>query len=104
FAKGDGTGQRRFLPDLFAKMLRRGWVEAKKAASIADHAATVADFVAAQRRSRIAVANALTPGQRSAAITRARDDLALLDYAPLGVRVSERRANITAELDALSAA
>lgn len=104
FATGDETGTRRFLPDLFAKMLRKAWADAKKAASFTSHQATVEAFVAAQRRSRIAVARALTPGERSAAISRARDDLTLLDYAPLGVRTSERRANIKAELDALTAA
>lgn len=104
FAVGDETGQRPFLPQLFAKMLRKAWADAKKASRHQDHQATVAAFVEAQRRSRIAVAKALTPGERSAAIGRARDDLTLLDYAPLGVRTSERRANIKAELDALTAA
>jgi len=104
FAAGDETGARRFLPSLFAKMLRSAWTDAKAAARHAVHLATAATFVEAQRRSRVAVAQAMTPGERSAAITRACDDLTLLDYAPLGVRASERRAHLKAELAALSAA
>lgn len=104
WATGDETGNRRFLRDLFARLLRTAWANARKAARDAEHAATVAAFVGAQRRSHLAVAAALTPGERSAAISRARDDLALLDYAPLGVRTSQRRANLRAELSTLTAA
>ena len=32
-----------------------------------------------------------------------REELALVDYAPLGVRTSERRRDLSAQLDALSA-
>ncbi len=104
FATGDETGTRRFLRDLFGKMLTKAWADAKKAAHHADHQATVRAFVEAQRRSHLAVAKAMTPGERSAAISRARDDLAILDYAPLGVRTSQRRADLRETLSALTAA
>ncbi|MBN9345020.1 MAG: hypothetical protein J0I48_02295 [Devosia sp.] len=104
WATGDETGQRRFLRPLFSRLLRTAWENARKAALHADHEATARAFVEAQRRSHLAVAKAMTPGERSAAIVNARADLALLDYAPLGVRTANRRAELRSTLDALTAA
>jgi hypothetical protein len=104
YAAGDTAAHRSFLRPLFGKMLRKAWADAKAAAARDVHAATVAAFVDAQRRSHEAVAKAMSPSERSAAITRARDDLALLDYAPLGVRTSHRRAELTTTLSVLTAA
>jgi hypothetical protein len=102
FAKGDTGGKRMFLGHLFAKMLRRSWDEAKKAAR--SLAATDAAFVEAQRRVQIATVAALDPMVRSARIVEIRSELQVLDYAPLGVRTSQRRHDLGAELSMLQSA
>lgn len=102
FATGDETGSRRFLRDLFGKMLTKAWADAKKAAQHADHQATVRAFVEAQRRVAIAKASAMEPGARNARIAAIRDDIEILQYAPLGVRVSQKRAALTDEFSALT--
>ncbi|WP_423066152.1 hypothetical protein [Devosia sp. CN2-171] len=99
FAKGDAGTKRMFLRFLFAKMLRRAWEEAKKAAT--SLAATAAAFVDAQRRVQAAAVAALDPMVRSARIVEIRSELQVLDYAPLGVRTSQRRHNLGAELSLL---
>lgn len=40
---------------------------------------------------------------RSARVSTIRDELTTLDYAPWGVRTSQRRMNLNAELQLLSA-
>jgi hypothetical protein len=103
YLAGDTAERRPFFRPFFVKMLRKAWAEAKVAATHAAQEAIAAAFVEAQRRSHLAVAAAMSPADRSAAITRARDDLALLDYAPHGVRTTRRRAELTSTLNALSA-
>lgn len=104
WATGDETGKRRFLPDLFAGLLRTAWADAKKAARIAASNETARAFVAAQRRVAVAKAAAMPEAERSARIAAIRDDLEILQYAPLGVRVSQKRAALTDELAVLTAA
>lgn len=102
YAKGDETGRRMFLRFLFAKTLRRAWDEAKRAAkSTVD---TAAAFLAAQARVQAATVAAMDPMARSARIVAIRDELTVLDYAPLGVRSRQRRANLGAELQSLQIA
>jgi hypothetical protein len=98
WATGDDTGERRFLPELFARVLRTAWADARKAD------ATARRFLELQHQGRVAVAAAMEPVERSAAISRAREELTTLDYAPLGVRTSQRRADLRATLSALTAA
>ena len=104
FALGDSATHRVFLRTFFYKMLTKAWADAKKAAALRSHTETAAAFVEAQRRSHLAVAAAMLPADRSAAIARARDDLRMLDYAPLGVRTSQRSADLRSTLSALTAA
>ena len=105
FAAGDTSTRRVFLRSFFAKMLRRAWADAKQADATArrfadaDKAARL--FVDSQHAARVALAAAMTAAQLSARLSAVRDELALLDYAPWGVRVSNRRARLTAELAAL---
>lgn len=99
FAKGDETGRRMFLSFLFAKMLRRAWDEAKKAASSLSR--TAAAFVAAERRANVARIAAMDPMVRSARLVAIRQKLQELDYAPLGVRTVQRRHDLSAELSLL---
>lgn len=103
FVAGDETGRRSFLRELFGKMLRMAWADAKKAAAIAASDATAAAFVVAQQRVMTAKVAALSLGERSRRVTELRDELDHLDYAPLGVRVSNRRTQLTAELSAFTA-
>ena len=49
-------------------------------------------------------AAALPAGERSVRIVEVRQGLALLDYAPWGVRTSNRRHDLNAQLDALTGA
>ncbi len=102
FAKGDTADKRMFLGHLFSKMLVRAWAEAKKAA--ATLAATAAQFLEAERRAQTAAAAAMDPMARSARIVAIQSELQVLDYAPLGVRTIQRRQNLGAELQLLSAA
>ena len=60
-------------------------------------------FVDAQRNARIALAASWSLEQRSVRASSLRDEITLLDYAPWGVRAAERRAALTAELDAIEA-
>lgn len=107
WAAGDENG-RRFIRSLFAKALTSAWSEAKAKAAQGLRAreveATAARFIEAQRRRWVEVVSAWTPGQRSARIAAIQDELALLDYAPWGTRVSDKRAALTEELAAIEAA
>lgn len=107
FAAGDENG-RRFIRAIFAKALTAAWAEAKAKAADAIRAQEAEEiarrFVAAQHRSRVAVCAAWTPQQRSARIAAIRDELAHLDYAPWGIRVSDKRATLNDELAAIEAA
>lgn len=107
FAAGDENG-RQFIRAIFAKALTDAWAEAKAKAADALRAQeteeTARRFVAAQHRSRVAVCAAWTPQQRSARIAAIRDELAHLDYAPWGIRVSDERATLNDELAAIEAA
>ena len=107
FAAGDETGNRRFIRTIFARQLRNAWADAKtadqraRASREADEAAR--RFLDAQRNARIALAASWSPEQRSVRASSLRDEITLLDYAPWGVRAAERRAALTAELDAVAA-
>jgi hypothetical protein len=107
FLPNDSSEHRAFYRPLFAKMLTKAWADAKRAAADAARAAeteaTARRFIEAQRNARIALAARMTSDQRSARISAVRDEIALLAYAPWGVRVADRRADLTAELDVLSA-
>lgn len=102
FAKGDTADKRMFLGHLFAKMLRRAWEEAKKAARSFND--TAAAFIAAERRANVARIAAMDPMTRSARIVAIRAELQVLDYAPWGVRTGDRRASLGAELELLNSA
>lgn len=104
FALGDENGRRKFLPDLFAKMLRQTWADAKAVAARRAVDDTAREFVTAQQRATMARLAAMPAGERSARISQLRDELTLLDYAPLGVRTSQRRHQLNAELNAYAAA
>jgi hypothetical protein len=104
WATGDETGNRRFLRDLFARLLRTAWANARKAAANDASTETARRFVEAQRRVAIAKAAAMEPGTRSARVAAIRDEIEILQYAPLGVRVSQKRAALTDELAVLTAA
>ena len=98
FAAGDTATHRKFLRSLFGKMLRQAWADAKKAATN-----TASAFVVAQQRVMTDKAAAMPAGERSVRIVEVRQELALLDYAPWGVRTSHRRADLSAQLTALTA-
>jgi hypothetical protein len=98
YAAGDTAIQRMFLPKLFGRLLRSAWDDARMAEL------TAGQFVAAQSRVMADKAAALSPAERSTRISAIRDEIAVLDYAPLGVRHGHRRADLTAQLDALTAA
>lgn len=102
YAAGDTGTRRVFLRSFFAKMLRRAWDEAKKAARTVND--TSAAFRAAERRVRVAAVAAMDPAIRSARISAIRDELTVLDYAPWGVRTVNRRAALGAELEVLRTA
>ena len=104
WATGDETGSRRFLRDLFARLLRTAWADAKKAALLDASRETARTFVAAQHRVAVAKVAAMEPGVRSARVASIRDEIELLQYAPLGVRVSQKRAALTDELAVFTAA
>lgn len=106
-AAGDVADKRMFLRSLFAKMLRRAWDEAKADARNAN--AREADRVAEQLRARIRASQAdlaarMDPMARSARIVEIRGELQVLDYAPWGVRTSQRRADLGIELQLLETA
>ena len=107
FAAGDETGNRHFIRSIFARQLRNAWADAKKAEQRAQHALEADDtarrFFDAQRNARIALAASWSPEQRAVRASSLRDEITLLDYAPWGVRAAERRAALTAELDAIEA-
>lgn len=98
WATGDETGQRRFLPELFARLLRTAWADARKADAVTRR------FLELQQRGQVAVARQMEAGERSARISEIRDRLEVLDYAPFGVRAVEKRAALKAELAVLTAA
>jgi hypothetical protein len=99
FAAGDAGTHRKFLRSLFGKMLRLAWADAKKAA-VTD---TASAFVAAQSRVMAQKAAAMPAVERSARIVELRAELQVLDYAPWGVRTSDRRADLYAQFNALTA-
>ena len=103
-AAGDTAEHRVFLRDFFAKMLRRAWAEAKAEAARRATEQTAQAFVAAQHRVMAEKVAAMSPGQRSVRISQLRDELTVLDYAPLGVRTANRRRDLTAQLDAFAGA
>jgi hypothetical protein len=98
YAAGDTATERVFLPKLFSRLLRSAWDDARMVDL------TAVQFVAAQSRVMADKAAAMSPAERSARISTIRDEIAVLDYAPLGVRHGHRRADLTAQLDALTAA
>jgi hypothetical protein len=107
FAAGDENGKRAFVRALFVRCLRRAWEDAKAEARSAN--AREAARLAAQLQVRIAasqrdLAARMDSQARSARIASIRDELRMLDYAPWGVRTSDRRANLSAELGILQAA
>lgn len=107
FASGDETGKRRFLRPLFARCLSTAWANAKAAARSANsrEAARIAEQLQASiRASQADLAARMDPMARSARIASLRDELTLLDYAPWGVRTSDRRSNLSAELRLLESA
>ena len=65
--------------------------------------AIAAELVARLQARRVATIAAMPAGDRSLRISQLRDELALLDYAPLGVRTAPRRAQLSAELRAFGA-
>ncbi|HEV2517920.1 MAG TPA: hypothetical protein VGV07_21895 [Devosia sp.] len=104
FAAGDETGSRAFLRPFFAKMLRRAWEDAKAEASTAN--AREATRLATELQARIRASQAdlaarMDPMARSARIVEIRGELQVLDYAPWGVRTSQRRADLGIELQLL---
>lgn len=101
---GDSAGHRAFYRPLFARMLQQAWADARKAAAHTAHRATAAAVVAAERRAADVRIAAMAPEARSARASAIRDELGLLEYAPLGVRTGDRRANLSAELASLQAA
>ena len=89
----------------FAYCLRMAWavtkeIAAKTAASLIE---TATAFVAAERRVQTAAVAAMPDMARSARIVSIRGELQVLDYAPWGVRTSQRRTNLNAELQLLTA-
>jgi len=101
-ALGDENGRRKFLPELFAKMLRQAWADAKAAAARRAVDDPAREFVAAQQRATVARVVAMSPGERSLRISQIHDELTVLDYAPLGARTANRRRDLTAELNAFA--
>jgi len=100
-----GWGVRRdgpFSRSHFAYCLRMAWAEAKAAAAPAVEA-TAQAFASAQARVMAAKAAAMPEGERSARISELRDELTVLDYAPLGVRTMNRRRDLNAQLAAFTA-
>lgn len=104
FAAGDTNGKRVFVRALFARCLRRAWGDAKVEARSANSreaarlAAELQDKIAASQRD---LAARMAPEARSARIAAIRDELTVLDYAPLGVRTSHRRMHLGSELSVL---
>lgn len=105
FAAGDDTGHRCFLRAIFAKALAAAWAEAKKALDAScrrqreqELARQLVERLHATRAARIAM---MTTQERAARLSGVKDELELLDYAPWGVRVSDRRGELRTELAAL---
>ena len=101
-ALGDESGKRMFLRDFFAKCLRKAWAEAKVAAADAARNSVAQAFVAAQARMMVEKVAAMPTGERSLRISQLRDELTVLDYAPLGVRTANRRRDLNAQLAAFA--
>lgn len=102
WAAGDENG-RSFIRAIFAKALTAAWAKAKRAAAAVALTETAVAFVAAERRVHAAAVAAMDPMSRSARINTIRDELQVLDYAPWGVRTSQRRMNLSTELQLLTA-
>ena len=102
-----GLGVRRdgpFSRKHFAYCLRMAWAVTKeRAAKAAAVTETAVAFVAAERRVQSAAVAAMDPMVRSARLSTIRDELTTLDYAPWGVRTSQRRMDLNAELASLTA-
>lgn len=102
-----GLGVRRdgpFCRKHFAYCLRMAWAVLKeRAAKAAAVTETAAAFVKAEARVLSAAAAAMDPMVRSARVSTIRDELTVLDYAPWGVRTSQRRMDLNAELNLLTA-
>lgn len=107
FAAGDVDGKRVFVRSLFGRCLRRAWADAKAEARSANarEATRLAEQLQASiRASQVDLAARMDPMARAARIASLRDELTLLDYAPWGVRTSDRRSNLSAELRLLESA
>jgi hypothetical protein len=104
WAAGDESGKRCFLRPLFARCLRTAWEDAKADARSANsrEAARLAEQLQARiRASQADLAARMDPMARSARIVEIRGELQVLDYAPWGVRTSQRRADLGIELQLL---
>lgn len=107
FAAGDANGKRVFVRPLFARCLRRAWDDAKveaRSANSREAARIAAQLQVRIRASQADLAARMDPMARSARIASLRDELTLLDYAPWGVRTTDRRSNISIELQLLETA
>lgn len=103
FAAGDNSTKRVFLRSFFAKMLTRAWAEAKRAEANRSANTIAAELVARIEAKRTAAVAAMAHADRSARLSHIVDEIRLLDYAPLGVRLAGRRAELFAEIAALEA-
>lgn len=107
FCAGDETGKRCFLRPLFARCLTAAWADAKadaRSANAREAARIAAQLQASIRASQADLAARMDPMARAARIASLRDELTLLDYAPWGVRTTDRRSNLTIELQLLETA
>jgi hypothetical protein len=95
FDKGDETGVRRFLPDLFARQLRAAWERAKKSARRTE--GLTAPVVASAVNLLVAVKD------RQARITEIDGELRTMDYSDTPTNW-DRRLSLRAERSALVAA
>jgi hypothetical protein len=102
FAAGDSITYRVFLRGLFVKMLRQAWADANVEAARRPAEETAQALVTAQHRALVEKLAAMSPGQRSLRISQLRDELTVLDYAPLGVRTANRRRALSVELAAFA--
>lgn len=102
FAAGDESGKRRFLRPFFAKMLTKAWADAKRTEADKTAAAIAAELVARLQAKRAAIVAAMAPADRSVRMSRVADEIRLLDYAPLGVRLAGRRHELETEFDLLT--
>ena len=102
FAAGDEGDKRRFLRPFFAKMLTRAWAEAKRAEATKTAETIAAELDVRLQAKRAATIAAMAPADRSARLSHIADEIHMLDYAPLGVRLAGRRAALETELHLLA--